>query len=280
MLRFLFWNLRQRNLLRTVARIALRERVDVVVLAETRTGIAQALDELNRDPRLPIFHATATFCSAISIYSRFPGKFIVPEWESDRISIRRLGLPGFRELIVGSVHLPSRLYVSTESQQAEFFELARAVREVENRREHDRTVLLGDFNANPFAHGMASAAGLNAVMDRDIARRGNRTVQKRSYPFFYNPMWRLMGNDLTGPPGSLFYSRAEDIQYFWHTFDQVLVRPSLLSGFDPKTVTLLKTDGEVDLIDSRGRPKSGTLSDHLPLMFELNIPTEGVADVA
>ena len=68
-------------------------------------------------------------------------------------------------------------------------EFADDIAHVEENAGHQRTILVGDFNMNPFETGMVAARGLHGVMSRHIAQRGSRTVQGRSYPFFYNPMW-------------------------------------------------------------------------------------------
>jgi len=48
----------------------------------------------------------------------------------------------------------------------ECIRLADEIRREELGIGHERTVLMGDFNMNPFEIGMISATGLHAVMDR------------------------------------------------------------------------------------------------------------------
>jgi hypothetical protein len=54
-------------------------------------------------------------------------------------------------------------------------------------------------------------------------------------------------------------------------FDQVLVRPALLPFFSVGDPRILVTDGKTPLITDRGRPERAAISDHLPLLFHLNI---------
>jgi len=265
----LFWNIGRRNLLKSITGIVASRGIDLLILAESRIPLGEVLKALNSEPSASPFRSTRTLCPSIDIFCRFSSRRIVPESESERMSIRRLSLPTYDEFLLAAVHLPSPLYMSADSQAAELYELSTSIKQVEVRRGHRRTIVVGDFNANPFAPGMVSAAGLNAVMDRTVARGGVRKVRQRIYPYFYNPMWRLMGDDLMGPPGSYFYSRSEDVEYFWHTFDQVLVRPELLDLFQLSTLALLTDDGSESLVNRKGRPRKASSSDHLPLVFEL-----------
>jgi hypothetical protein len=130
---------------------------------------------------------------------------------------------------------------------------------------------VGDLNMNPFETGVVGANGLHAVMSRSLARRTARTVNGISYPFFYNPMWSRMGDSSAGPCGTFYYERSEQVVYFWNTFDQVLLRPELLDRFDIEHLVVPTTAGGTPLVTSDGRPDKKSASDHLPLVFELDL---------
>src|ERR1019366_9368104 len=91
--------------------------------------------------------------------------------------------------------------------------------EVEVSEGHQRTILLGDMNMNPFEAGMVIAGGLHAVMSRRVASRMTRLVQKQRYKFFYNPMWNHLG-DHGDTCGTFYYEGAEHLCYYWNLFDQ------------------------------------------------------------
>jgi hypothetical protein len=183
-------------------------------------------------------------------------------------------LPGQQELLIVIAHLPSGLFFGPDSRSLECVELAHLVVEEERRAGHDRTLLVGDLNLNPFETGVVAANGLNAVMTKKIAVRGFRTVQRREYPIFYNPMWRFFGDRAGRPSGTYYYERAEHVVYFWNIFDQVLVRPSLVEGFKDGELRIVDAVGDVSLIHKDGRPNPAIGSDHLPIVFALNIPLE------
>src|SRR5262249_32918619 len=145
-------------------------------------------------------------------------------------------------------------YWSAEGQAFECAELSRRIAVEEDRIGHRRTVLVGDFNMNPFESGLVAAGGLNSVMSRRIAARLVRTVQGREYRFFYNPMWAHFGDARSDTAGSYFYDSAEHVNYFWNVFDQVLLRPELAERFDGNQLRVLTSVGATSLVRADGRP--------------------------
>ena len=126
---------------------------------------------------------------------------------------------------------------------------------------------------DPFETGVVGAAGLHAMMSKDVPTRynGERIVNSNSFNFFYNPMWSFFGDLSNGPPGTHYYPKSEQVSYFWHMFDQVLIRPDLFDRFDFKSLKILDDDGENSLLTSDGRPNSRDFSDHLPIFFRINL---------
>ena len=95
-------------------------------------------------------------------------------------------------------------------------------------------------------------------------------VQGKVYTFFYNPMWAYFGDRHDGPPGTYYYEKAESLNYFWNTYDQVLIRPDVLKGFRKDGVRVLTTSGETTLVDNHGRPNSSSASDHFPVLLDID----------
>jgi hypothetical protein len=83
-------------------------------------------------------------------------------------------------------------------------------------------------------------------------------------------MWNHFGDDSTGPSGTYFYERGEEIEYFWNIFDQLLLRPELTRFFDPSSLKIVTQVGAKSLAAKNGRPDKRTGSDHFPLVFELD----------
>jgi hypothetical protein len=203
-------------------------------------------------------------------FTKFDSKFLTPMYETSRISIRRLKLPGRSEITIVGAHLPSKMHFSADSQTIGCSELNRLIEREESEVGDQRTVVLADLNVNPFEPGVAAGGGLHAVTTRDVALRGQRTVQEKQYTFFYNPMWSHFGDRGDGPPGTYFYDKAEYLTYFWNIFDQVLLRPGVLDGFKSDGLRILTNIGERSLLNVHGRPDKTEVSDHLPILLELD----------
>jgi hypothetical protein len=268
MVSFLFWNINGKALQRSIARLARLYEVDVIMLAECEIEADTLLGELNKERR---FHYSPGIgCKKIEVFTQFPREFIQPVDETDRLTIRHLRPPGLTDILLAVIHFSSKLYWKETSQAAECMVLSDSIKSAEHKVGHSRTVLVGDLNMNPFEDGMVNANGLHGVMSQSIARKGTRFVQSREYPFFYNPMWGLFGDGTPGPSGTYYYDKSsEHTMFFWNMFDQVLIRPDLLSRFDNKGLEILESDGEVPFLSDTGLPDTNVASDHLPVIFRL-----------
>lgn len=268
MVTFLFWNIAGKPIRSLVANVARSVEADCIVLCECTEGPSEMVASLNQQG--PDYRYALGQSEGLTFYTRFDPTFLLPKFESARISIRHLSLPARRYILVVGAHLPSGLYHSRESLAQECWFLARYIDEQEQLVGHKRTLVVGDLNVNPFESGVVGTGGLHAVLSRRVASRGSRTVQNIAHHFFYNPMWSCFGDRTDGPPGTYYYERAEAVNYFWNIYDQVLLRPDLLDGFDIRTLRIITTTGDSSLLDSAGRPDGKKASDHLPIVFSVN----------
>ncbi len=266
MSKFLFWNLHRRDLHGFVRNLARQENADVLILAECPTHPAQLLEELNTE--LPHYEYAPGNCGHLLFFTRFDPRFFKPKFESHRVSIRRLALPGHQRILVAAAHLPAKSNFSEESLLIESVHLAQAIDQVERKEGHERTILLGDFNMHPFEAGMVTAGGLHAVMSRRIASRVTRTLQCQKYKYFYNPMWNHLG-DNGDACGTFYFEGGDHLCYYWNLFDQVLLRPDLLEGFASGGVRIPTSINGFSLLQEGGEPDIETASDHLPVTLEL-----------
>ncbi|MFT3774801.1 MAG: hypothetical protein QM820_56350 [Minicystis sp.] len=261
--RFFFWNLDHRQLARHLADAAAEHNLDIILLAESSLSIADI------GTYLPNFSIPTAFGSPrIQILTRGNPADIVPLFDDPaaRLTIRRFVSDSRQEVLIAAVHYYDKSNWSDSDQLAEVANLATDIINAESRVGHSRTILVGDLNMNPFDHAVVAAKGLHGVMTRSLARKRTRTVAGREYPFFFNPMWGLLGERADDPPGTHFYSQAVHVNYFWHTIDQVLVRPDLMDGL--MDVRVLDRIGGKTLLTREGRPAA---SDHLPLYFRIDL---------
>lgn len=269
MLKFLLWNLNKKPLQASVAALARRYDVDIIVLLENEIPPGVLLRALNPQGTGDYYYSSVS-CLKVHVFSRFLHGFVRPIHETDRLTIRHVTLPGRADFLMAAVHFFSKIY-SAETQVYECANLADEIIRAEKQVGHDRTILMGDLNMNPFDVGVVSARGLHATMSRTIAQRLSRTVCSKKYPFFYNPMWNLLGDVTPGPAGTYYYDDSNHNVLFWNMFDQVLLRPTMISAFDHDSLQILEGDGETSFLTKEGRPKKRYGSDHLPVLFGIEI---------
>ncbi len=274
MVTFLFWNLNQKSLGGRIAKLVEKYEVDIVILAECSIPPQLMVDALHRQTGRQ-FNLPPSACEKIVIYTEFPEGFLGARQEGNRFTIRRLALPGLDEILIVATHFPSKLYWSNEDQVLECVNLSEAIRLAEQEAGHSRTVLVGDLNMNPFEDGVVGAKGLHGVMTRQIAEKQTRIVQDREYPFFYNPMWGRLGDETEGPAGTYYDQRSKHVCFFWNMFDQVLLRPELLPFFRNEEMKILTEDGDGPFVSQAGLPDDSIVSDHLPILFRLNLRFRG-----
>jgi hypothetical protein len=265
MITVIFWNVKTRDVIPYVAELAAEHGVDVLVLAENevpqpevkaaleaRTGRPYDFDPLSR---------------GVEIYTRFSLPPAPPELSEEGFYIRELPLQPLAVLLV-LLHFPSKLWLSDDDQASLCPEYVQQIRDAEKRRGHRRTLVVGDLNMNPYESGVLGATGFHAVPSHREAARGERLVNRKSYPLFHNPMWNCLGDERGGSPGTFFYDKGKLVNPFWHLFDQVLMGPELVPKFRHGDLKILSQAASLSLIDERGRPR---VSDHLPIVFRLDL---------
>lgn len=269
MLTFLFWNIHNADLDPLVTRLTERHRVDVVMLAECVIPAARLLGRLNSGTDSGFFLA-ADYPHIVAVYTRFAGDFLIRLSMKPRYTIWHLMLPARPEILLATAHLRSKGHRDETEQAYDCRDFGEDIRRAENQVGHERTLVVGDLNMNPFGSGMVQTKGLNAAMTRDLAKRrgGARVFELERYPYFYNPMWRFFGDSGHHPPGTCYYDSS---LYFWNIYDQVLIRPSLLGCFQNEALRILDSDGSTSFLSKNGLPACSTVSDHLPVLFQLEL---------
>lgn len=287
MLTFLFWNfpckdrIERSDALAALARTAHQHRVDVLVLAETQADLEEVLSALNvdlaayelaDDPPAP--HPRIWF------FTRFPGRNLPPFLADDRLDVRRFRWQDRQEVLIAAIHFYDRRNYTPEEQAAKATGVYRTLRDAEIDCKHTRTILFGDLNMNPFETGMVNfVSGFASVPTRILAER-HSAEEVQGTQRFYNPTWSRLGREVPQPPGTYYFdSVSKPLNIFWHHLDQVLVRPALFEAFPDEEFRILTSipgpDGSpVDLIRSTGKHWALVYSDHLPILFKLDLPKE------
>jgi hypothetical protein len=245
------------------------------MLAESTLPPENILVELNREDSL--YEYSPTLIERFDVFTRFSSEFLEPVAEHPRITIRRLHLPAKKEILLAIIHFHDRRNYSRSDQQSISHVLADFLHGAEARAGHRRTILVGDFNMNPFEEGMVDAKGFGAMMTKDLTRQLSLGGQEAK-PRFYNLMWARFGDLTEGPPGTYYHPQATPTNIYWHMLDQVLIRPELIMAFIDESLRVLTKvpshDGDLDLVEKKRKHWKLTVSDHLPIVFSMDLPEE------
>lgn len=263
---FLFWNVGRKSPVDLIGAACHEHKVDILLLAELEAPTSEIVKVLNSTGE-PAFNEYFRVPSPITFFHRLPEHAVQAVSDDGRVSIRSVKPPLGREILLIACHLRSKLF----SDPADQYFAVRAVRkkiiEAEKSAGHQNSILIGDLNMNPFEHIMNAADGLHAVMNKQIAEKKSRVFQGEEWDFFYNPMWSRLGDELDGPSGTYYRGAAHAADYYWNTFDQVLLRPSLLPFYQRHQLSVLTKINETELL--RDGTIDSSVSDHLPLLVSL-----------
>ena len=243
---FLFWNLNRKPLETRLGRMSMSHSVDVVCLAECPLPADQVVAALKDSGDYQEADGSGT---ELRVFSRLPSRFLRFQFidQQERWLLYRVCPAWAPQFLLAVAHLPSKLNIRDATQELTVQPFATDIEMTEDRKGHRRTVLIGDLNMNPFESGVG-AGGLHGVMTRAVAEREERTIQGKEYRMFYR-------------------SAAEAVNYFWNTYDQLLIRPELIDRLS--RLEVLISDGLESLLTTNQLPDKTNGSDHLPLFFRL-----------
>jgi len=282
--RFLFWNYRYDGPDREeiLAGLVRDLAIDVVILAEASVDDPSLLVRFNAGDRT--FRAMPTPHKYIKIYAGYPDGFF-SGWNRDegRLCLRGLNFPDHPEIILGALHLKSGRYAERAERREHAVPAASAVREAQRFFKHARVIITGDFNLNPYDEGMISPSGFGAMTSKTLVKKyvfhqGDR------FSRLYNPSWRILGRPPSkGPPGTYYWDAHRPFNTYWNCLDQVLVGHDLLDRFPDDGFRILtaipgRSGGRSLIRETRQHWYLDEISDHLPLVFDLDFSSEVIHD--
>ena len=256
-----------------LARLAKDQDVDVLIVVDCALRTEEILASLSTVG--PEFSGTKLPHNKVRFFKRSSELDLIPIFFDDRMDFFRLGHEGTEDILIGATHLYGRRDHPEERQRhAKVARHYRTLIEAEELVGHNRTLLVGDFNMTPDEMGMIDAENaFGALMTWDLASmHSNRDLG--SSPGFYNPMWSLMGR--SNAPGTFYWASTVPYNIYWYCLDGVIARPSLRGVFLDETLSILTTiadgdGGQVPLVRLAEKHWKIEFSDHLPIVFELNL---------
>lgn len=266
----MFWNICKNDVSDLIAGACIEHDVDILVLAESEIAESTLLAKLNQGSSIRTFAAIAPSLNKyVKIFTSLPLNCVRPLIDDGRLSITHVTPPIGEEFLLAAMHLPSKAFLDASTQYQSVRRVRQIIENTEDKLGIDKTVLIGDLNANPFEESISASDGFHAIMDASIALKLSRNVQGESRSYFYNPMWNCFGDAEGKPPGTYYYNNSgANTNYFWNIFDQIMFRPGLIRYFKHQNLKLVTSIGNSNLMTN------GTInqlfSDHLPLVCTLN----------
>jgi endonuclease/exonuclease/phosphatase family metal-dependent hydrolase len=266
-MKHIFWNVNKNIAInQLICDLMVESQCDIISLAEYIDNTESLLCLLAKIG-LRFYAYPCIGCKRITILSKYDVNQIEQLADDNFYTLKRFPHSDLGSIIIAFVHFPSKLH----AEDVDYIELACSLRNdienIETRLDDRKTIIVGDFNMNPFENGMTSAAALHSIPWAKQAQKLKRVIRDRTYYFFYNPMWNLLG-DYIPPAGSFYYQKSISNCIYWNIFDQVNIRPCLIDNFDVSKIKFITQIKELVLTKHSGIPDSN-ISDHLPLYFEL-----------
>lgn len=285
----LFWNIKDTynnerfDLLNTYAKNS-----DIIILAEAQNAIIN--HRINNFSLVQPYQTSGREWIKIFVKNGSSTKFQltrVEELFKKRVCVVRLKINTKKDLFIVGVHLNSKTGIDEKTQ---LLLNNKASQEIHDffQTNHNRAIIVGDFNHNPFESILNSSFTFNSIPNREIIKRlEHRIYLRKRKVLFYNPMWNFIGDhdfqtNQERINGTYFFreDRHKTIdQLHWNLLDQVLVSKPIIDSINPQDIQIITgyNNGtqNINLADSSffALTKSylnPDYSDHLPIKFSID----------
>ncbi len=169
------------------------------------------------------------------------------------------------------VHFPSPLRLEECARDMRAINVSQVLRKIEEGifdKSECKSIIVGDFNLQPYSQGIASVHGFNATMSIPKAKKLFRKIDGVQKLFYFNPTWKIMGDHKNAQGTYYNSSDQQDKSIFWYSFDELLIRPYFIDRFNWDYFGIVERTKDYEFIRNDVIDKSN-YSDHLPIKFEI-----------
>ena len=256
----LFWNLCKHQNVKVIQELLAENEVDVALFCEyTETGVNNLVKSLGTNYfRIIGFGG----CKKITMLARKPSiSSAIIRREQARFAIYSLRMGNDRYLLAG-VHLEDQRSYSEATRINTAHSIVDTVEEQEKALKIDKSIIIGDFNANPYSTEMIAKVSFNSVIFRSMMDAESISFEGKRKRRLYNPILQFL-RDEDGKRGSYYYS-SNDTPLYWNAYDQVLMNKQAMISF--LNMEYITSTSRISLMSRKGPNK--TYSDHLPLLVK------------
>ncbi len=258
-MRILFWNLKNNSNEKWISNLISSNNIDVAIFAEYKNTSFEAVKnslngKFNQYDGLGACEKVTLICKETII--------INVKREQSRYTLYSCLCDDIIYNIVG-VHLPAPPSANSNDRKNVIRDLVQDICELEKKEKNNNTIIVGDFNCNPFDEEVIQKDSFNAVLFKELIENKEEIIYyNRRYKRFYNPILDFI-SEQTGTYGSFYYS-SESAPLYWNSFDQVLVRKELANNI--QSIDYVKQIGGKSLL--KDVKPNAEISDHLPLLVD------------
>ena len=262
-MKYLFWNTHNnKNINSILCDLIIENRISVVTLAEYAANIDDLIDLLHICG-VSMQQVPTVGCDRIHILGE-TRLHIEPQLQTDHASIQIIK----ENTILCCVHLNSQIYLDNiDRREIDIEKIISDILALEKELSTKNTIIVGDFNINPYDKSCVSARYFHGIPIYEEAMRESRTIAGKEFYMFYNPMWNFLG-DFNEPYGTYYCSSSDTINPYWNVYDQVIIRPALREQFADSELKIITETKTKSLLDKSKHPDRD-ISDHLPITFEI-----------
>lgn len=268
-MKYLFWNVHKNEKINSVlCNLIVENGISVVVLAEYSANINDLIELLGScGVSMKQIHTVG--CDRIHMLGKV-GLRVEPQLQTDRSSVQVID----DNIILCGVHLNSQIYSdNAERREIDIEQIVANLLSLETELGTKNTIIVGDFNINPYDKTCISARFFHGIPIFEDAMRETRTVAGKEFHMFYNPMWNFLG-DFTKPYGTYYRRSSDTVNPYWNVYDQVIIRPALRKRFVDDSLKIITETASISLLDKNNHPDCN-ISDHLPITFEIKEEDHG-----
>lgn len=159
-MKLLFWNLNRNSIEEYVVDLIKENSIDIAVFTEYKsTDFSYIIENLNEEYERA-FEVRED--AKITLCHRKKYKVRVEE-EKTNYTIYSIGT-STKKFIISGVHLPAKPWADEGSRNVITRKILTKIKDLESELNHDNTIVIGDFNANPFDEELIQKDAFNAVL--------------------------------------------------------------------------------------------------------------------
>lgn len=256
-MKILFWNLKGNKNEKWIEDIVRDKDIDIAIFAEYHGVLFP--DLISHLKNEYIQHDGYSGCEKVTLICKRNINTVVRR-EQSRYTLYSCYIGDNLYNIIG-LHLPAPPWATPSDRKSVIRKIVQDINELEKDSQNKKTVVIGDFNCNPFSEEIIEKDAFNAVLFKTLINEQeiveyNEEKRRR----FYNPLVHFL-SETTQTLGSIYCSSG-NYQLYWNSFDQVLVRKELVEKIE--SIEYIKTVNGKSLV-KKLKPDN-TISDHLPLV--------------